>query len=93
MTHQVKGVVENSTSKTVNTKFGPKPVYGIIVDGVEVSTGFKKEHQDGEMVNLKVEYKFGGWQKIGAPGDGLPAVGAASAPVTSSPVAKGHEYH
>ena len=90
MTHQVKGVVENSTSKTVNTKFGPKPVYGIIVDGVEVSTGFKKEHQDGEMVNLKVEYKFGGWQKIGEPGDGLPAVGAASAPVTSSPVAKGN---
>jgi hypothetical protein len=69
MTHQVKGVVENSTSKTVNTKFGPKPVYGIIVDGVEVSTGFKKEHQDGEMVNLTLRLSTSsvGGRRLGHP--------------------------
>lgn len=68
MTHQVSGVVEQGTTKTVKTKFGDKPVYGIIVDGVEVSTGFKRDHNQGEMVDLRVEWKFNNWQKIGVGG-------------------------
>ena len=35
-------IVENITSKDVNTKFGPKPAYSIYADGERYSYGFKK---------------------------------------------------
>jgi hypothetical protein len=35
-------LVENITSKDVNTKFGPKPAYSVIANGERYSYGFKK---------------------------------------------------
>ena len=35
-------LVENITSKDVNTKFGPKPAYTVIANGERYSYGFKK---------------------------------------------------
>lgn len=77
MTHQIKGVISSSSTKTVRTKFGDKPTYQYVVDGVEFSSGFKKEHNEGEMVTIGVQFKYGEWQKIpGSTGDGMPAATA-----------------
>lgn len=35
-------IIENITTKDVNTKFGPKPAYTIIANGEKFSYGFKK---------------------------------------------------
>lgn len=35
-------IIENITSKEVNTKFGPKPAYTIVANGERYSYGFKK---------------------------------------------------
>lgn len=35
-------IIENITTKDVNTKFGPKPAYTIIANGERFSYGFKK---------------------------------------------------
>jgi len=77
MTHQIKGVISSSGTKTVKTKFGDKPTYQYTVDGVEFSSGFKREHSEGEMVTVGVQWKYGEWQKIpGTTGDGMPAATA-----------------
>ena len=72
-TNSVIGVVDSVTSKQINTKFGDKPVYAIHVGGVEVGIGFKKLYQQGEMVDVGVEYKYRGWQLVpNTQGTGLP---------------------
>lgn len=73
-THVIKGVVDSTHTKTVNTRFGDKLVYHGVVDGVEFSTGFKKLTSQGEMVTLGVAWKYGNWQtEEGAVSSGLPA--------------------
>jgi hypothetical protein len=61
-THVIKGVVDSTSTKTVNTRFGDKTVYHVTVDGVEFSTGFKKLHSDGEMITVGVAWKYNNWQ-------------------------------
>lgn len=89
MTHQVKGVVDRSTTRDQQTSRGMAQIYGIIVDGVEVETGFRKEHSDGEMVNIKVEWKYGKWNRISNGGDGLPAAVAGNPSVNTAAPKKG----
>lgn len=77
MSHQIKGVVDRTTTKTVTTKYGDKPTFTYTVDGVDFSSGFKREHQDGEMVSVEVEWKYNQWQKMpGFNGEGKPAATA-----------------
>ena len=79
-TNSVIGVVDSVTSKQINTKFGDKPVYAIHVGGVEVGIGFKKLYQQGEMVDVGVEYKYRGWQLVpNTQGTGLPPAAAQGA--------------
>ena len=56
-------------------------IHYLTVGGVEVSTGFNQEHQEGQMVSLIVENKYKEWQKVGMGGDGLPAAGLTPEPV------------
>jgi len=73
MSHSVVGVVDSSFTKTKSTRIGDKIINYISVEGVEISTGFKAAHSEGEMINIAVKYQFGEWQKIeGKTGDGLP---------------------
>lgn len=80
---QVNGVVENSYNKQKTSRAGKNFTINYIeVDGVTISTGFKQEHTNGEMVNIAVEKKYNEWQKVdGRTGDGLPPIGTAPAPV------------
>ena len=88
MTHQIKGVIDSSSTTMVKTKNGLKPTYQYTVDGVEFDTGFRKEHNEGELVTIGVEWKYGKWQKIpGSTGDGLPKAEATKA--TVSPITGG----
>jgi hypothetical protein len=48
-------------------------IYGFIVDGVEVETGFRLEHNTGEMVNVAVEWKYNKWNKVHGNADSFPA--------------------
>ncbi len=71
--YQVKGVVDNCHTKTKTSKAGRNfTIHYITVDGVEISTGFKQEHSEGEAINIGVEKKFNEWQKASNAGDGLP---------------------
>lgn len=73
MSHSVVGVVDNVTTKTKSTRVGDKIINYITVGGIEISTGFKAAHHEGEMINIAVKFNFGEWQKIeGQTGDGLP---------------------
>lgn len=84
---QVKGVVDNCHSKSKTSQAGRNfTIHYITVDGVEISTGFKAEHQEGEAVNIAVEKKYNEWQKVPSrTGDGLPPMGAsAPTPVKGS---------
>ena len=80
---QVNGVVDNSFNKQKTSKAGkPFTIHYIEVDGVTISTGFKQEHSNGEMINIAVEEKYKEWQKVpNRSGDGLPPIGSAPAPV------------
>jgi hypothetical protein len=83
MSHAIVGVVDNVTTKTKTTRVGDKIINYITVNGIEVSTGFKAAHHEGEMVNIAVKFNFGEWQKIeGKTGDGLPPCDGAK-PVTA----------
>jgi hypothetical protein len=68
--YQVKGVVDRAFTKTKQTSKGDKIINYIDVDGVEISTGFKADHQTGEMINISVDKKFGEIQKVGNNGEG-----------------------
>ena len=87
-THVIKGVVDNTFTKTVKTKFGDKIVNHASVDGIEFSTGFKQVVQSGEVINLPVAFEYGNWQyQEGGNIEGLPQVSkedvAAKAPAAS----------
>lgn len=89
MAYQVKGVVDRSFTKDKTSKAGRNVTINYIeVDGVTISTGFNREHQQGEMINIGVDKKFNEIQKVTANGDGMPPVSQlTSAP---APVAKGN---
>jgi len=73
-THVIKGVVDSTSTKTVNTRFGDKTVYHVTVDGVEFSTGFKSLYSDGEMITVGVAWKYNNWQaEEGAVNSNTPA--------------------
>ena len=82
MTHQVKGVVDRTFTKTKSTRMGDKTINYCVVDGFEFSTGFKAPFSDGEMIDAAVKFNYGEWQLIpNKSGAGLPPAGDASAPV------------
>jgi len=82
MAYQVKGVVDRSFTKDKTSKAGRNVTINYIeVDGVTISTGFNREHQQGEMINIGVDKKFNEIQKVTANGDGMPPV----AQLTSQP--------
>ncbi len=75
---QVKGVVDNSFSKQKTSQAGKTfTIHYIEVDGTTISTGFKKEHDVGEAINIAIEKKYNEWQKVAnRSGEGLPALGS-----------------
>lgn len=83
-------IVENITSKDVNTKFGPKPAYSIYADGERYSYGFKKPtFKIGDTIDFQfTENTYGknvdlNSVQLLAKGEGAPT--ATPAPTTSSP--------
>lgn len=61
---QIAGQIENIYTKIVNTRFGDKEVYHVVVNGNDVNVGFKCEYVEGETVTLEVEHKYGGYQLV-----------------------------
>lgn len=65
------GTVDNIYTKTITIKNGKRAgqdatVYHATVNGTDVNCGFNKPtFEQGEVVNLEVENKFGGWQYVG----------------------------
>ena len=55
MTEQLQGVIDNIYTKSVNTKYGEKPVYHAMINGLDVNLGFKCAYIEGESVTLQVE--------------------------------------
>lgn len=52
---QVQGVVESTYTKDVNTKYGTKPVFHVVVDGNDINCGFKNPgYEEDEYVTLDV---------------------------------------
>lgn len=96
----VTGIVERVVEKTVNTKFGPKPVFDLYVNGTKYSWGWKRPSTAGvtDGANIKFNFeadKYGmkiveGSVEVLAAGDGsapvkkLAAVGGGSAPITGN---------
>lgn len=83
-------IVENITSKDVNTKFGPKPAYSIFADGERYSYGFKKPtFKIGDTIDFQfTENTYGknvdlNSVQLLAKGEGAPM--ATPAPTTASP--------
>lgn len=83
-------IIENITTKDVNTKFGPKPAYTIIANGERFSYGFKKPtFAVGDTVDFQFTESTYGKQvdatsvRMISKGDGKAMVAAAS--VSSAP--------
>ena len=87
------GVVEDTSSKTVTTKFGIKPTYSFRVDGTWIKSGFKNPSVNvGDQVEFDgVSGSYGVETKavvILSRGSGAWAAGASSA--TPTPAAKSY---
>lgn len=83
-------IIENITTKDVNTKFGPKPAYTIIANGEKFSYGFKKPtFAVGDTVDFQFTESTYGKQvdatsvRMISKGDGKAMVSAAT--VSSAP--------
>lgn len=79
-------IIENITTKDVNTKFGPKPAYTIIANGEKFSYGFKKPtFAVGDTVDFQFTESTYGKQvdatsvRMISKGDGKAMVSAATA--------------
>ena len=77
-------IIENITSKDVNTKFGPKPAFSIMANGERFSYGFKKPtFQIGDEVDFQfTENTYG--KNVDLTSVRLIAKGAGAPPATSS---------
>ncbi len=63
--NRVEGNIDNITTKEVKTKFGPKPVYMVEVNGTVVNCGFRKpSFHVGEYVEWDTEIKYGELQLV-----------------------------
>jgi hypothetical protein len=82
-------IIENITSKDVNTKFGPKPAFSIMANGERFSYGFKKPtFQIGDEVDFQFTENTYGKNvdltsvRLIAKGAGAPPPATSSAPST-----------
>lgn len=50
------GVVDKVEARTVNTKYGPKPVYDIYIDGTKYSWGFANPTKMGVTDGAEIEF-------------------------------------
>ena len=80
-------IIENITSKDVNTKFGPKPAFSIMANGERFSYGFKKPtFQIGDEVDFQFTENTYGKNvdltsvRLIAKGAGAPPPATSSAP-------------
>lgn len=55
MIEQLQGVIDSIYTKTVQTKYGDKPVYHAMINNIDVNLGFKCAYTEGESVSLQVE--------------------------------------
>lgn len=53
----VRGTVDSVVTRTVNTRFGAKPVYDIIVAGTKYSYGFKSPAKEGITDGADIEFE------------------------------------
>jgi len=53
-----RGIVDQVITRTVSTKFGPKPVYDIVVAGTKYSYGFKSPAKEGITDGADIEFEF-----------------------------------
>ena len=67
MSEVISGTIDSIYTKIITTKYGDKPVYHAMVNGHDVNLGFKTAHHEGEVVQLPVEVKYGGYQLIQGP--------------------------
>jgi hypothetical protein len=80
-------IIENITSKDVNTKFGPKPAFSIMANGERFSYGFKKPtFQIGDEIDFQFTENTYGKNvdltsvRLIAKGAGAPPPATSSAP-------------
>jgi len=52
------GTVDRVEQRTVNTKFGPKPVYDLVIGGTKYSWGFKNPTTMGVTDGAEIEFSF-----------------------------------
>ncbi len=85
----VTGVVTNLSSRIVTTKYGPKPVFALTVDGTEYDAGFAKKNTAaiGTTVTLDVEMDKYGKMKINNLSMGGSAAASPPSVVASKPTA------
>ena len=83
-------IIENITSKDVNTKFGPKPAFSIMANGERFSYGFKKPtFQIGDEIDFQFTENTYGKNvdltsvRLITKGAGAPAVTTTSAPAAA----------
>ena len=84
-------IIENITTKDVNTKFGPKPAYTIIANGERFSYGFKKPtFAVGDTVDFQFTESTYGKQvdatsvRMISKGTGAPATATVSSATTKT---------
>jgi hypothetical protein len=75
MIETVEGVIDNIYSKDVNTRFGQKPVYHAMIDGLDINLGFKCEFEEGEYVTLQVQNGKYGYELAKGNGSAGPSKG------------------
>lgn len=86
----ISGVIDSIYTKEIQIKRGARAgqtsqVYHAMVGGHDVNLGFKCDYQEGEMVNLNVEEKYGGYQVVQGNGSAAPAATAAAPTVAATP--------
>ena len=60
--YKVNGTITGKTTKTIRTRAGKDAtIHFIIIDGQPINVGFKNTHEEGEVVTLNVEQKYGEW--------------------------------
>lgn len=85
------GTVDSIYTKTITIKNGRRAgqdatVYHATINGQDVNCGFKQPmFEEGEVVNIEVEQKFGGWQYVGPAVKGSQPVAKAAPPPAKKP--------
>jgi hypothetical protein len=91
MSNSIKGVVDNTFTKTKTSKAGKNFTINYVeVDGTVFSTGFNKMFEEGELIDVEVENKYGEWQFKSNGSGNLPAATGSAPPKKPAAVRQGN---